>query len=103
MYDPVHLCLQFGNTPLHTVCEKGNYEALKMYLKCVQVPDINAQNKVWTCHQLCGQCSILDTVVKHSYARSGSNHTSICCLKGGEGHDPPMYTGSPWEFPLGCY
>ena len=37
---------QSGNTLLHVVAGKGNYDALKVFLKSVKLPEINHQNKV---------------------------------------------------------
>ena len=37
---------QTGNSPLHVVAGKGNYEALRAFLKIVELPDINCTNEV---------------------------------------------------------
>ena len=40
------LAMQDGNTLLHIVAGKGNYDALKTFLDSVQLPEMNAQNQV---------------------------------------------------------
>ena len=37
---------QSGNSPLHVVAGKGNFEALRVFLKNVQLPHINCTNTV---------------------------------------------------------
>ena len=43
-----YVSLQVGNTALHVVAGKGNYDALRVFLKTVQLPEINHQNEVYT-------------------------------------------------------
>lgn len=38
--------LQDGNTLLHLVSGKGNYEAMKIFLKLVQLPQMDIRNRV---------------------------------------------------------
>ena len=37
---------QDGNSPLHVVAGRGNYDALRVFLTHVELPDMNCTNKV---------------------------------------------------------